>query len=153
MTYEETAKSFRTSNIIIIVLNILSLILGLISLLGLFMTNQAIKQGNTDQYNLSARQIEIIKQALTPLSLTIIIVAIAINLAIVIFCFINLSRLNQETAVTPIPYYIGLVLSAISVINTTLAGNLSILSLGIQAAFIILYFYAIQKARALVKLL
>ncbi|BAQ23545.1 uncharacterized protein SRT_02840 [Streptococcus troglodytae] len=103
ISYEKTARAFKSSTIAIAVLNILTFVLGLWGLLGIVSIQQAIKNGTIDQFNLTAKQLAAFKQNITPLSIMISILAIIIAATIAVFCFLNLSKLksNKLSALFP----------------------------------------------------
>ncbi|NLQ94225.1 hypothetical protein EKS24_08460 [Streptococcus mutans] len=149
ISYEKTARAFKSSTIAIAVLNILTFVLGLWGLLGIVSIQQAIKNGTIDKFNLTAKQLAAVKQSITPLSISITILAIIIAATITVFCFLNLSKLKKQQTISFIPYYLGIGIKTFDIIYSLIFGTFAVFSLIIQIAFIVLYFYTIQKARIL----
>ena len=108
ISYEKTARAFKSSTIAIAVLNILTFVLGLWGLLGIVSIQQAMKNGTIDKFNLTAKQLAAVKQSITPLSISITILAIIIAATIAVFCFLNLSKLKKQQTISFIPYYLGI---------------------------------------------
>ncbi|EJN94940.1 hypothetical protein ACVRW7_07845 [Streptococcus ratti] len=149
VSYEKVRQALRTSTIAVAVLNILSIILGLFGILSALSLRRAIQNGTIEQYKLSAKELAAIKQSITSTAIMITVVVVIINITIAVFCFINLSKLRQEQTVSSIPYYLGLAVSTFNIAYFLIFNQLAVLPLLIQAAYIVLYFYAIQKARTL----
>ena len=104
ISYEKTARAFKSSTIAIAVLNILTFVLGLWGLLGIVSIQQAMKNGTIDKFNLTAKQLAAVKQRITPLSISITILAIIIAATIAVFCFLNLSKLKKQQTISFSPY-------------------------------------------------
>ena len=149
ISYEKTARAFKSSTIAIAVLNILTFVLGLWGLLGIVSIQQAMKNGTIDKFNLTAKQLAAVKHSITPLSISITILAIIIAATIAVFCFLNLSKLKKQQTISFIPYYLGIGIKTFDIIYSLIFGTFAVFSLIIQIAFIVLYFYTIQKARIL----
>ncbi|EMB74862.1 hypothetical protein [Streptococcus mutans] len=149
ISYEKTARAFKSSTIAIAVLNILTFVLGLWGLLGIVSIQQAMKNGTIDKFNLTAKQLAAVKQSITPLSISITILAIIIAATIAVFCFLNLSKLKKQQTISFIPYYLGIGIKTFDIIYSLIFGTFAVFSFIIQIAFIVLYFYTIQKARIL----
>ena len=149
ISYEKTARAFKSSTIAIAVLNILTFVLGLWGLLGIVSIQQAMKNGTIDKFNLTAKQLAAVKQSITPLSISSTILAIIIAATIAVFCFLNLSKLKKQQTISFIPYYLGIGIKTFDIIYSLIFGTFAVFSLIIQIAFIVLYFYTIQKSRIL----
>lgn len=149
VSYEKVRQSLKSSTIAIAVLNILGLILGLLGILSVLSARRAMQNGTIDQYKLSAEQLAALKQSITSTAVMITVVTLIINITIIVFCFINLSKLRQKQSVSSIPYYLGIALSTFNIVYFVIFNQLSVIPLLIQAAYIVLYFYAVQKARTL----
>lgn len=149
VSYEKVRQSLKSSTIAIAVLNILGLILGLLGILSVLSARRAMQNGTIDQYKLSAEQLAALKQSITSTAVMITVVTLIINITIIVFCFINLSKLRQNQSVSSIPYYLGIALSTFNIVYFVIFNQLSVIPLLIQAAYIVLYFYAVQKARTL----
>lgn len=149
VSYEKVRQSLKSSTIAIAVLNILGLILGLLGILSVLSARRAMQNGTIDQYKLSAEQLAALKQSITSTAVMITVVTLIINITIIVFCFINLSKLKQNQSVSSIPYYLGIALSTFNIVYFVIFNQLSVIPLLIQAAYIVLYFYAVQKARTL----
>lgn len=116
ISYEKTARAFKSSTIAIAVLNILTFVLGLWGLLGIVSIQQAMKNGTIDKFNLTAKQLAAVKQSITPLSISITILAIIIAATIAVFCFLNLSKLKKQQTISFIPYYLGIGIKTFDII-------------------------------------
>ncbi|WP_057491288.1 hypothetical protein [Streptococcus orisasini] len=149
VSYEKVRQSLKTSTIVIAVLNILSIILGLMGILSALSLRRAFQDGTINKFHLSANQLTAIKQSITSTAIMITIVALIVDITIVAFCFINLSKLKQEQTVSLIPYYLGIALSTANIAYIIIFNQIALIPLLIQAAYIVLYFYAIQKAKTL----
>ena len=64
ISYEKTARAFKSSTIAIAVLNILTFVLGLWGLLGIVSIQQAMKNGTIDKFNLTAKQLAAVNKVL-----------------------------------------------------------------------------------------
>ncbi|MGT2924896.1 hypothetical protein ACVR0O_06865 [Streptococcus caviae] len=153
VSYEKVRQALKTSTIAVAVLSILNIIGAILGLINVFSVLRAFKNGTIDKYNLSAEQLESLKQTISSTGIMIVIVSLIVHITITVFCFINLSKLKQEQSVSSIPYYLGIAVSTLNIILNiiyfSMFNKFSVYAFLIQAAYIVLYFYAIQKARTL----
>ncbi|CAM4074189.1 hypothetical protein AT575_00705 [Streptococcus penaeicida] len=144
ISYEKVRQSLKTLNIVIIVLNSLLTIVsafGLVSLL-LIVNNKEVM----DQ--LGSEQGAVMQEAVTPFSLFISAVGLALMVAIIVLTIMNQSKIKKALEVSYMPYYLGFALSLLNIISTLLTTP-SVLGAVIQLLFLSLYFFAYQKARTL----
>ncbi|MGT2751674.1 hypothetical protein [Streptococcus porcinus] len=144
ISYEKVRQSLKTLNILIIVLNAILVVFsvfGLISLLLILNNDQLISQ-------MSADQAATLEQAVTPFSLFISIIAIALMTAIIIYTVINQSKIKKLLEVNYLPYYLGFGLCAVNIISTLLTAP-NIIGIIIQLLFLTLYYFAFKKAKTL----
>lgn len=91
ISYEKVRQSLKTLNILIIVLNAILVVFsvfGLISLSLIMNNDHLISQ-------IGADQAAVLEQAVTPFSLFISIIAIALMIAIIVYTVINQSKIKK----------------------------------------------------------
>ncbi|GAA5349468.1 hypothetical protein [Streptococcus uberis] len=144
ISYEKVRQSLKTLNIVIIVLNSLLAvfsIFGIVSILLVMNNEKAVAA-------MGSEAAAILEQSMTPFSLFVSAVAIALTIAIIVFTVINQSKLKQNQELSYLPYFLGFGIVALNVITQLLTAP-SLLAILIQVAFLALYFFAFKKAKSL----
>jgi hypothetical protein len=147
ISYEKARQSFRTLTIVSIVINIFLIILGVLSILSLFTIKAVIDNEDfVSQY--STQDLELLQQSTTNVAIVWIGLALVASITILIFSFINLSRLKNKLTLYYIPFYIGIALCLINNIYNLLS-SFSLWSFVIQVLIATLYAYTYTRAKLL----
>ncbi|MGT2888094.1 hypothetical protein N1495_08700 [Streptococcus didelphis] len=144
ISYEKVRQSLKTLNIVIIVLNAITVVFGLIGLVSLFL----VRDNENLKATMTPEAYAAIEKALTPFSLFMTIIALLMTAAILVFVFINQKNIRQNAEISYLPYYLGFGVVALNIISQLLVAP-SILNILIQLAFVALYFFAFKKAKTL----
>lgn len=102
ISYEKVRQSLKTLNIVIIVLNSLLAvfsIFGIVSILLVMNNEKAVAA-------MGSEAAAILEQSMTPFSLFVSAVAIALTIAIIVFTVINQSKLKQNQELSYLPYFL-----------------------------------------------
>ena len=147
ISYEKARQSFRTLTIVSIVINIFLIILSVLSILSLFTIKAVIDNEDfVSQY--STQDLELLQQSITNVAIVWIGLALVASITILIFSFINLSRLKNKLTLYYIPFYIGIALCLINTIYNFLS-SFSLWSFVIQVLIATLYAYTYTRAKLL----
>lgn len=147
ISYEKVRQSLKTTNLVIILLNA---IITIFALAGIVMI-AAILGNESLTSEMDANSLEILKMSVTPFSLFISGLAIALNIAIILLLIKNQKRITTHQSINLLPYYLGFGLIVLNIVSNVLAqksGSL-IWALVIQFIFLALYYFAFTKAKTL----
>ncbi|AXQ77949.1 hypothetical protein DDV21_002115 [Streptococcus chenjunshii] len=147
ISYEKVRQTLRTLNITVLVLEFISVLLGILSFIGIFTLRANLENEEvTSAY--TAEQLEALRASITPFAIFISVVTFVISVAIIVLVFRNLSKQKDGEEISYIPYFLGMGVTVFNIIYSFTSG-FNIWGLLIQGIFLALYVYAFVEARTL----
>lgn len=148
LSYEKIRQSFRSFTILLQVIYFLTAILGVLSFIGVFLIKANINsEAYTSQY--SSQQLEVLRQSITPFAIFLLCVSLVASILIIVFNFINLSRVKKKEELSYLPFYLGAVLALINIVSNLLTAKAQAMGLLVQIAILAANFYAFTRAKML----
>ncbi|MGT2960827.1 hypothetical protein [Streptococcus caballi] len=148
VSYEKIRQSLRSFTVLLQVIYFLTAIFGVLSVIGVFLLKANINsEAYTSQY--SSQQLEILRQSITPFAIFLLCVSLAASILIIVFNFINLSKIKKKDEISYLPFYLGAVLALINIVSNLLTAKAQAIGLLIQIAILAINFYAFTRAKML----
>lgn len=105
VSYEKIRQSLRSFTVLLQVIYFLTAIFGVLSVIGVFLLKANINsEAYTSQY--SSQQLEILRQSITPFAIFLLCVSLAASILIIVFNFINLSKIKKKDEISYLPFYL-----------------------------------------------
>ena len=148
VSYEKIRQSLRSFTVLLQVIYFLTAIFGVLSVIGVFLLKANINsEAYTSQY--SSQQLEILRQSITPFAIFLLCVSLAASILIIVFNFINLSKIKKKDEISYLPFYLGAVLALINIVSNLLTAKAQAIGLLIQIAILAINFYAFTRSKML----
>lgn len=148
VSYEKIRQSLRSFTVLLQVIYFLTAIFGVLSVIGVFLLKANINsEAYTSQY--SSQQLEILRQSITPFAIFLLCVSLAASILIIVFNFINLSKIKKKDEISYLPFYLGAMLALINIVSNLLTAKAQAIGLLIQIAILAINFYAFTRAKML----
>lgn len=144
VSYETIKQRFKSFNIGLITVNIISLILSVIGIIFLFFTKANLSNPDLVK-QLTAEQLATLKMSVSDFNLFILSVETIILLIIIIYSFLNFKALRTNQNINLFPYYMGAAIIIITIIRIVLTG-FSIINIIIQLFLLALYYFTYRYA-------
>ncbi|MGT2934505.1 hypothetical protein ACVR0P_01095 [Streptococcus castoreus] len=154
ISYEKVRQALKTSTIVIIILNAISIVLSLIGFAGIFFLQSQLKN-ETFRSQFTTEQLAQLEASLSPFMIFISVLNLIAIVVILVFCAQNLSNLKKKLVINYVPYILGLVLCIVGLATSlflapkTASSSSLIFTVVLTLAQAALYGFAFYKAKTL----